>query len=107
MSRAPPAYAGRLKAGRLAKTERKRTRDKLLHHAVSRGHSKPVVFEHVSLLTGDRTAPTDATDKKIMDEVGTVFSNIEAGRFEPKPGGRDCPTCPYYFVCPSSGVERG
>lgn len=96
----------RLKAGRLAKAERKRTRDKLLHHAVSRDHSKPVLFEHVSLLTGDRTAPSDATDKKIMDEVGTIFSNIEAGRFEPKPGGRECPTCPYYFVCPSSGVER-
>lgn len=97
----------RLKAGRLAKTERRRTRDKLLHHAVSRGHSKPVVFEHVSLLTGDRTAPVDKVDDKVMGEVGIVFSAIEAGQFEPTPGGRDCPTCPYYFICPSSGAERG
>lgn len=96
----------RLKAGRLAKKETRRTRDKLLHNAVARDHSKPVVFEHVSLLTGDRTAPSAPTDTGVAAEVAAVFDDIEAGRFAPKPGGRECPTCPYYFICPSSGVER-
>jgi len=94
----------RLKAGRLAKSgESVRTRDLLVHEAVSRGHSKPVVFEHVSLLTGERTPAIEKVDEQRSAAVAAVFDEIEAGRFAPKPNGRECPTCPYYFVCPSSG----
>ncbi|WP_287160763.1 hypothetical protein [Mesorhizobium sp.] len=63
----------RLKAGRLAKKETQRTRDKLLFAAVSRDYpTKPVVFEHVSLLTGDRAIGATKSDSKITDEVTAV-----------------------------------
>ncbi|MBN9306915.1 MAG: hypothetical protein BGO82_05575 [Devosia sp. 67-54] len=97
----------RLKAGRLAKKETQRARDKLLFNAVSRDHSsKSVIFEHVSLLTGDRVEGAKKPDAEITTEVSEAFAQIDAGRFDPKPSGRECPTCPYYFICPSTGLAR-
>jgi hypothetical protein len=63
------------------------------------------VFEHVSLLTQERrAAPVDPTKlTKALGVVEEVVRKVNAGGFDPDESDR-CPTCPYYFICPSAGA---
>jgi superfamily I DNA/RNA helicase len=93
----------RLKASRLAKTETDKARYVLWQEAVSRDHpGNRVSFEHVSLLTGERRAST-VDRRKIqagLTVIDDVVQAVARGKFDPNPG-QHCPTCPYFFVCPS------
>ena len=96
----------RLKTGGLAKTgEEDKARYTLWQEAIFRDHAGMAVsFEHASLLTGERQA-SPVNQKRVrtaLSVLDEVVENVVAGNFEPKPG-RHCPTCPYFFVCPSHG----
>lgn len=98
----------RLKAGRLAKTEEGKLRYALLQAAIQNDHpTETVHFEHVSLLDGERRNATQNSSKIIenLDECAMAINGAAAGNFEPAPSQR-CPSCPYFFVCPSHGVTR-
>lgn len=98
----------RLKAGRLAKNETDKARYALIHAAMQDDHpEETVLFEHVSLLNGERRRAT-----KDANEVAEDLREFEAqiklagdGEFPPRPHER-CPTCPYFFICPSEGLAR-
>jgi superfamily I DNA/RNA helicase len=95
----------RLKAGRLAKKEEKR-RYVLWEAAACEDHpNATITFEQISLLDGERRVSNVQRDKvrialQSFDEVVTAAAD---GHFDPNPGER-CPTCPFYFLCPSTGA---
>lgn len=97
----------RMKAGRLAKSgESKKARYGLLQIIVEAEEAMPTTFTHVSLLDGAQAPATLAADKRreAHDQAAGAISAIVAGRFDPIPNGRNCPTCPFFFVCPSNGL---
>lgn len=98
----------RLKAGRLAKNETDKARYSLLQLAVRLDHpGEEIHFEHISLLDGERRSATDKS-KKMSDKLKACEDAIRAaeeGNFYPSPN-QHCPTCPYFFICPSHGETR-
>lgn len=100
----------RLKEGRLAKKETVKIRYAIWQAAAMRqqGNGVKVRFEHVSLLTGERSEAT-AKDKGLnadIAKVETALVNIAAGRFAPAPN-QYCPQCEFYFICPAHfRIER-
>lgn len=95
----------RLKAGRLSKIEKEKPRYTLWKAAVVQQHDGQVYFQHVSLHTLERRQ-AEVDRKKLNTSLAVIedtVRKINAGGFEPDPG-ESCPTCPYYFVCPSGGA---
>ncbi len=99
-------HVHRLKAGRLAKAETPKTRYGLLQAVVARDEGQGVGFSHVSLVTGESRDGTLAADKiaKTVDETAGALDGISAGRFDPVRNPRNCPTCPFFFICPTDGI---
>jgi DNA helicase II / ATP-dependent DNA helicase PcrA len=93
----------RFKQGRLAKSgERQKMRYFVLQAAARRQYGAAAVeFEHVSLLTADRSSKS-ANEKTLLKEIAKLeaaLSGIAAGHYPPAPNDY-CPTCPFYFICP-------
>jgi superfamily I DNA/RNA helicase len=93
----------RLKQGRLAKKETGKLRYAVLQVAAQETYGGvPVQFEHVSLLTAERS-PAKANAKALAKEIGDLkdaLTDIAAGRFPVKVHSY-CPRCPFYFICPT------
>lgn len=97
----------RLKTSRLAKNETEKLRYALWQSAVAKEHpEQEIVFEHVSLLTNERRQSKVETKKlaKSLTVIENVVRAVATGAFDPKESD-DCPTCAYYFVCPSHGAR--
>jgi len=97
----------RLKMGRLNKDkETMRAKYSVLHAAVKADLKQPIVFEHVSLLTGDRRVETPSAKDadKIHGQLQNAINDIARGQFAPKRNDRHCPTCPFFFLCPAEGL---
>lgn len=98
----------RLKAGRLAKSEEAKIRHALLRLAIQDDHpDESIFFEHVSLLDGERRSAPDKS-LKVDEHIQSCLDAIDGaqeGRFDPKPS-QSCPSCPYFFICPSHGAVR-
>jgi len=93
----------RFKQGRLAKSgERPKMRYFVLQAAARRQYGAAAVeFEHVSLLTADRSSK-NSTDKALVKEIAKLeaaLRGIAAGHYPPDPNDY-CATCPFYFICP-------
>lgn len=98
----------RMKAGRLAKSgETPKARYALLQAMVRQEEGVTANFLHISLLDGSKKDATVAADKltKAVDEAAEALSSIAAGRFDPKRNSRYCPTCPFFFICPTDGLR--
>jgi hypothetical protein len=99
----------RLKAGRLAKKEDdEKPRYLLVQAAIRTDHpNEAITFEHISLLTGEKRSAT-IKKQKGGDDFAKFENAIAAagtGQFDPTANPR-CPTCPYFFICPSHGEQR-
>jgi len=95
----------RLKAGRLAKDEKEKPRYILWQAAVAQDHAgMNITFEQISLLTRERRIEAiDARSVvKQLDVIESAVRDVAAGNFDLKVDTH-CPTCAYYFVCPSHG----
>jgi DNA helicase-2/ATP-dependent DNA helicase PcrA len=98
----------RMKAGRLAKSgETPKARYALLQAMVKRDEGAAASFLHISLLDGSQKDATVAAGKltEAVDEAAEALSAIAAGRFDPKRNSRNCPTCPFFFICPTDGLR--
>ena len=98
----------RMKAGRLAKSgETPKARYALLQAMVKRDEGVAASFLHISLLDGSQKDATVAAGKltEAVDEAAEALSAIAAGRFDPKRSSRNCPTCPFFFICPTDGLR--
>ena len=98
----------RMKAGRLAKSgETPKARYALLQAMVKRDEGVAASFLHISLLDGSQKDATVAAVKltEAVDETAKALSAIAAGRFDPKRNSRNCPTCPFFFICPTDGLR--
>lgn len=97
----------RFKTGRLARSgETARARYALLQAMVARDEGEIATFTHVSLVDGaecDGTLPAGKLQKAIED-TSNALAGIAAGQFDPKRNGRNCPTCPFFFICPADGL---
>ncbi|MCC6393521.1 MAG: UvrD-helicase domain-containing protein [Bryobacterales bacterium] len=94
----------RLKLTSLAKDESGKLRYFAIQEAVQRKYpGRKVEFHHVSLLTRDRRDST-ASAKKLANETGKLgeaITGIREGRFHPVRSDRECPRCPFFFICPA------
>jgi DNA helicase II / ATP-dependent DNA helicase PcrA len=98
----------RMKAGRLAKSgETPKARYALLQAMVKRDEGVAASFSHISLLDGSQKDATLAAGKltEAVDEAAEALSAIAAGEFDPKHNSRNCPTCPFFFICPTDGLH--
>ena len=98
----------RMKAGRLAKSgETPKARYALLQAMVKCDEGVAASFLHISLLDGSQKDATVAAGKltEAVDEAAEALSAIAAGRFDPKRSSRNCPTCPFFFICPTDGLR--
>lgn len=97
----------RMKAGRLAKTETPKARYALLQAMVKHDEGIAASFLHISLLDGSQKDATVAAGKltEAVDQAAEALSDIAAGRFDPKHNSRTCPTCPFFFICPTDGLR--
>lgn len=96
----------RLKAGRLAKTEDTKPRFVLVQAAMRVDHpGERVVVEHISLLNRDSQTGTEKKVDQRLAEYEEAIKAAATGEFAPKPN-QYCPSCPYFFVCPSHGDIR-
>ncbi|MBM3853451.1 MAG: ATP-dependent helicase, partial [Verrucomicrobia bacterium] len=98
----------RMKAGRLAKNgETPKARYALLQAMVKRDEGVAASFLHISLLDGSQKEATVAAGKltEAVDEAAEALNSIAAGRFDPKRNSRNCPTCPFFFICPTDGLR--
>src|SRR4029450_4445401 len=94
----------RLKAGRLAKTEEAKPRYTLLQIAIRTDHpNEDLHFEHVSLLTGERRVATGKNAGEKLEDCEEAIGAAGCGQFEPR-ASQHCPSCPYFFICPSQGL---
>lgn len=94
----------RLKAGALARSETHKVRHVVAQAALRQQHpGQTVHFEHVSLQDGKVQKATLQPNKltEELKEIEAVFDGIERGRFPPEPSDFRCPSCPYFFICPS------
>ena len=96
----------RLKSGRLAKRgEKAKTKFDLVQTAVCADDGvESVTLTHVSLMTGDRESKNTTREKlaQTLKELEVIVQAVANGEFDPAPARDDeCPTCPYFFVCPS------
>ncbi len=98
----------RLKTGKLAKEETAKARYALLQAALRVDHPhESIRFEHFSLLTG-KSQVTTKSSASLEKELKTMEAAVSAagdGHFPPVAGSR-CPSCEYYFICPSQGAPR-
>jgi DNA helicase-2/ATP-dependent DNA helicase PcrA len=94
----------RFKMTKLAKKESSKLRYIAVQAAIQQKYpGNKVEFHHISLLTGDRQ---DATAKKLKTDsakLGEAILGVRAGNFDPERSDRECPRCPFFFVCPAHG----
>lgn len=98
----------RMKAGRLAKSgETQKARYALLQAMVKRDEGVTPSFMHISLLDGSQKDATVTAGKlnEAVDKAAEALSAIAAGQFDPKRNSRTCPTCPFFFICPTDGLR--
>lgn len=92
----------RFKMTKLAKKESSKLRYIAVQAAIQQKYpGNKVEFHHISLLTGDRQ---DATAKKLAADsakLGEAILGVRAGNFDPDRSDRECPRCPFFFVCPA------
>lgn len=91
----------RWKTGRLSKTEPDKPVYALLHQAATVADGDYAI-EAVQLETGERT-PMEMTDRKRNGRIEKYAKAIEGildGDFHAEPSPRECPRCPFYFMCP-------
>ena len=96
----------RLKAGRLAKSEDTKPRYFLVQAAIQVDHPGETVYvEHISLLNGDSQIKTERKLNQRLQEFEQAIEAAGNGEFAPAPN-QYCPSCPYFFICPSHGELR-
>jgi len=99
----------RLKTSRLSLKETPKARYVVMRMALQVAHpGASLRFEHVSLETGE-TRDATLDNRKLNTELvklKEIFAGIQAGKFDPRPSDRNCPRCPYFFICPSHGAIR-
>lgn len=93
--------AQKVKTGRQSKSESSKPVWGLMQLAASQMYpGRPVQLEAFYPGRGARVVMAAAGDAKAVASYVDSVAGIERGLFEPK-AGRDCPTCPFYFVCTS------
>lgn len=99
----------RLKAGRLAKKESEKARYNLLYAAIQADHPDDSIhFEHVSLQNGERRPQSMSSggNEKTMTEIREAIISAGDGKFDPIPSARNCPSCAFFFICPSHAAIK-
>lgn len=94
----------RLRTGRIGTSEKAKGIYALYQRASKQELGDATAVEIVSL-SDDVTEEVEMSDKVTLNrlaEYEKAMGEIQAGVFVPQPkDNRDCPSCPYYFICPS------
>ena len=80
------------------------TRLALLRHAAKQQNpDRPVAVSLVSLADGEvRESPNKPKlESKRVEKYDIALQSIASGAFAANPADRECPRCPYFFLCPS------
>ena len=85
-----------------AKTDHTEPRLALLRTAAQQTGAVNVEIALVSLADGETKSVPESTryEPARVEKYDAALAAIRAGAFDPKPGDRECPRCPYFFLCP-------
>ena len=75
----------------------------LLREAAKQTDAPKIEIALVSLADGETKTVPEAPryEPARVEKYDAALSAIRAGQFQPKPSDRECPHCPYFFVCPT------
>jgi DNA helicase-2/ATP-dependent DNA helicase PcrA len=94
----------RLRTGHIGSSEKGKAIYALYQHAAKQEFGDEASIEIVSL-ADDMTEPVDMSERmrsSRLNKYESAMHGIQAGIFDPTPKDiRDCPRCPFYFICPS------
>jgi CRISPR/Cas system-associated exonuclease Cas4 (RecB family) len=96
------AVVERWKTGRVSKGEADKDEYALYHTAASELFEAYEV-RAVTLADGEQVPlpMTDAKRKNRLKKYGEAIGAVAAGQFPADPSDRECPVCPFYFICPA------
>jgi superfamily I DNA/RNA helicase len=94
----------RTRTGRISKSEKDKNIYALYQSVAESQHDAKSSVEILSLSTGDRELVSFSPKvmKTRLDKYNDAIRGIMGKQFSPTPTDRDCPRCPYYFVCMST-----
>lgn len=94
----------RWRTGRPTKSEADKPIYALLHRAAQTAHPEGYDIEIVFLSTND-VQPSQMTKKKVetrLAKYDAAMHGIISQDFPANPSDRECPKCPFYFICPAA-----
>ena len=74
----------------------------LLREAAKQTDAPKIEITLISLADGETKSVPEAPryEPARVEKYDAALAAIRAGQFAPKPSDRECPNCPYFFVCP-------
>lgn len=76
-----------------------------LYAAGARGRAHKIEIETMYLGGSDPTpvpcAPSDKVEQNRLARYGGAIAGIRSGAFLADPSDRECPGCPFLFICPA------
>jgi hypothetical protein len=94
----------RLRTGRPSEGERKKSIYGLYWRAAEQAYPERDRAIEVLYLGHGIAEEVQLTDRTLATRLGhydRAMASIQCGAFPANPNDRDCPRCPYYFICPA------
>jgi len=94
----------RLRTGKLSSSEKEKDIYALYQLGAARAYEHVPHRLEIKFLSTDETDEVDLSAKQLKNRRETyqeAIAGIRAGLFPPKPNERECPRCPFYFICPA------
>ncbi len=93
----------RIRTGRPTKSEEEKPIYGLYHAAATKAHPKGKSRVQIFYLSTNEIKDVELTSNQIskrLEDYDKAIAGILQKQFSPNPSDRDCPRCPYYFICP-------
>jgi superfamily I DNA/RNA helicase len=100
----------RMRTGRPSSTEKDDPIYALYHAAAAREYPNTTVQVQTVYLASGAAEDVQLTPRQIesrLDKYNNAMLGILTGDFHAAPSERQCPRCPYYFICPAAEDEPG
>lgn len=95
----------RLRTGKLSDKEKEKDIYALYLLGAAQAYNGVRHRVEIKFLSTDETDQVDLSSKQVAnrrERYQQAIDDIRAGVFPPKPNERECPRCPFYFICPAA-----
>ncbi len=100
----PSVVVGRLRTGRVGSSEREKNIYALYHRGAEQAFPTARRKIQVISLSSDKAGEIPLSQRMVetrLSRYDTAMASILREDFPARPQERECPHCPYYFICPS------